>query len=272
MSEYLKIVSEYPNICFSHSSQNNMDHSFFALECANIIPSNYDENQVRGYKKYYTWNGKVFEDFLKKGINAVKIPNFPFFDNYFYLEKSLNFEERIGDVSLVCRYRDKQGCDYDIAHERVEVFEQIEGLEKHTYGKIPYCGDNYKGVIGKQTTETYPSSLEKLVVLNKYKFNLCFENAYHEFWSWDYITEKITDCFRAQTIPIYKGCFNIEERIPKDLYIDYREFKNGKELSEHLKSIDEKTFNEMTASALQWEKETKLGDIKELKEVYLDND
>jgi hypothetical protein len=118
---------------------------------------------------------------------------------------------------------------------------------------------------------TYPSSLDKLKVLDKYRFNLCFENAYHEMWSMDYITEKITDCFKAKCIPIYWGCYNIEERIPKDLYVDYRYFKDVHTLAEHLNSISKEQYIDMTEKAFEWEKKVKLGNIEELRSI-LDND
>ena len=39
-----------------------------------------------------------------------------------------------------------------------------------------------------------------------------------------YMTEKIWDSFKAKTVPVYWGASNIEEYVPKNCFIDYRDF------------------------------------------------
>lgn len=272
MSEYIKFIGEYPNIDFV-GNKPSKENSLFQLECANISPQNYLLEHILKYKKVYTWNDRLYEEYKLKNMNVVKIPNFPLFDNYYELDTFIPFKEKIDGICLICRYRQKQKYNFDISYKRIEVFESLENIEKHCYGKIPYCGENYRGVIGKGKG-TYPSSKEKLEVLNKYKFNLCFENAYHEMWTIGYVTEKITDCFKAKTIPVYWGAYDIENKIPKELYIDYREYQRKDELVKRLKSIDKNEYEDMTEKAFEWEKENKLGSIEELKNLlwYAEND
>jgi hypothetical protein len=78
-------------------------------------------------------------------------------------------------------------------------------------------------------------------VIAKYKFAICFENMSYP----GYVTEKIIDCFTVGVIPIYMGAPDIAEFIPKNLYIDLREFSNYQELSQHLKSIPPEAAMEM---------------------------
>lgn len=73
-------------------------------------------------------------------------------------------------------------------------------------------------------------------ILSQYDFSLCFENMYMD----GYITEKIFDCFYAGTVPIYMGAKNIEQLIPINTYIDFRNYKNISELENHL--INMSTF------------------------------
>ncbi len=121
------------------------------------------------------------------------------------------------------------------------------------------------------TNETFPSSIEKLKRLNQYKFNLCFENCYHEFWGRDYITEKIFDCFRAKTIPIYWGCYNIEDHIPKGLFIDFRDFKNDiPKLVDYLLSIKEREYNKRTEEAFKFDKRCNYGKVENLKKLLME--
>lgn len=76
----------------------------------------------------------------------------------------------------------------------------------------------------------------KIEVISKYKFAIAFENIAYP----GYITEKITDCFAAGVIPIYLGAPDIEDFIPKNCFIDVRDFENFDELDNYLKNIDEK--------------------------------
>ncbi len=77
------------------------------------------------------------------------------------------------------------------------------------------------------------SCASKLDVLSQYYFCLCFENS----TMLGYVTEKLFDCLYAGTIPIYLGAQDIEEWIPKDVYIDYRQFANIACLTEKLQSM-----------------------------------
>ena len=43
--------------------------------------------------------------------------------------------------------------------------------------------------------------------LNDYRFSIVIENEFMKNW----FTEKLVDCFRTKTIPMYKGCPNIED-------------------------------------------------------------
>lgn len=74
--------------------------------------------------------------------------------------------------------------------------------------------------------------------LREYKFVLCLENTLFP----GYITEKIFDCFFAQTVPVYLGAPDIEQYIPKNTFINISDFKNTEELDTFLRSIDEATY------------------------------
>ncbi|HON84209.1 MAG TPA: glycosyltransferase family 10, partial [Caldisericia bacterium] len=86
----------------------------------------------------------------------------------------------------------------------------------------------------------------------------------------DYVTEKIFDCFLSKCIPIYLGAYNIEQIIPKELFIDYRIFENDN-LSLYLKSMDNNKYNKMIEDAQDWMKENryKKGSIDELEKTIL---
>lgn len=84
--------------------------------------------------------------------------------------------------------------------------------------------------------------LEKSRVLNNYKFNFCFENTNNIS---GYVTEKIFDCFFSKTVPIYFGAPNIGELVPKDLFIDFRNYKSLNDLYIFMKSFTAKQAVDM---------------------------
>lgn len=90
--------------------------------------------------------------------------------------------------------------------------------------------------------------ISKYEVLSKYKYCLCFENTAME----GYISEKIFDCFYTGTIPLYLGDPTINKFIPKNCFIDVRNFSNWNDLHEHVRNIDDKQYFDMKKSAREF--------------------
>jgi len=272
MSEWNRLINKYSKIAFNDvPSKRNKNHSLLAVEPIVILPQMYQLEVMRQYKLVYTWNSKLRDILGKNGIDCVLLNGFPIFDNYsnpFYILESMNFDDR-KDLSLICRYRINMIHEKDITNLRYSVFNGIDLKQKECFGKVPYLSEYYKGPIGNNQAETSPSSNAKLLKMNEFKFNLCFENCYDELWSNNYITEKIIDCFKAKTIPIYYGASNIELLIPNDLYIDYRDFKDINELNKYLKAFTKSQSESMTERAFEFvsNKFNFWGNIKILEEI-----
>jgi alpha(1,3/1,4) fucosyltransferase len=95
---------------------------------------------------------------------------------------------------------------------------------------LPFPYWFHKGVIRKVYGGVLENKYEKL---SQYTFAFAYENCELP----GYITDKIFDCFYVGTVPIYLGAFDVEEYIPKDCFIDMRDFKNYQELRTFLKSL-----------------------------------
>lgn len=81
---------------------------------------------------------------------------------------------------------------------------------------------------------------DKTKILSEYKFSICFENCEAPGW----ISEKIYDCFAAGCIPIYLGAPDISSYVPKECFINFKEFKSYEELHKFLNSLSEKKIKE----------------------------
>jgi len=82
----------------------------------------------------------------------------------------------------------------------------------------------YKGVVE-----------DKYETLSQYTFAFAIENCELP----GYITDKIFDCLYVGTVPIYLGDPYVEKYIPKNCFIDMREFKKYEELRKFLYSLTE---------------------------------
>jgi hypothetical protein len=105
--------------------------------------------------------------------------------------------------------------------------------DKKLYG-VPYKYYNAAKSVYKGSVE------DKITTMSKYRFALCIENIVYP----GYITEKIFDCLFAGCIPIYYGAPDVEDYIPKNCYIDYRDFKDYNELNNYLENFNEIKFND----------------------------
>lgn len=86
---------------------------------------------------------------------------------------------------------------------------------------------------------------DKLSVIKNYRFCICYENTSE---TPGYITEKIFDCFAAGVVPIYWGASNVEQYIPKDCFIDRRDFSSLSELHLFMKAMSKETHEKYLAS------------------------
>lgn len=167
------------------------------------------------YSKVYTWDDSL--------VDNTKFFRF----NYPYLmpirENPIPFEARKLCTMVVGNWT-KERLDI------LQFFSSNHPQELEFYGRI--CPNNsslWKGAI-----PGLHSGDEKISVLQKYRFCICFENT---VGLQGYITEKIFSCFAARCIPVYWGAANIENYIPKTCFIDYRDFGSYDELYQFLSTM-----------------------------------
>jgi hypothetical protein len=87
-----------------------------------------------------------------------------------------------------------------------------------------------KNIIKKMAPQ---KCIDKRDTISKYKFSLCLENVVYP----GYITEKIIDCFVAGVVPVYLGAPDIEDFIPKDAFIDLRDFDSFQHLTGYIEQM-----------------------------------
>lgn len=176
------------------------------------------------FGKVLTWNDEIID---KKKFFKFYIP----MPNNKYKVKIL-FENK----KLLCNISGNKFSKNpnELYSKRIEA---IKFFEKKCLKDFDFYGIGWE----KKEFPSYKGKINnKIEVLKNYKFSICYENQNHIK---GYVTEKIFDCFYAKTIPIYWGADNIENYVPRDCYIDKREFKTYEELYEYINNMSEEEYN-----------------------------
>lgn len=203
----------------------------FLFEPPSVRPDNYDKNLHKYFGKIYTW----MDDLV---------------DNKKYF-KFYEMQPTITIIDALVPFDDKKLCvilaggRHDSPHpsqlygERICIinyFEQYAPADLDFYGA---CWENTRQ--GKyQVYKGY--AMSKIATLKNYRFCICYENMYGLK---GYVTaEKILYCLVSGCIPVYWGASNITDYIPKDCFIDRRDFADTVQLHRYLKSLPQEEYEQ----------------------------
>lgn len=185
----------------------------------------YNKELQKCFSKIYTWN-----DALVDGKTYFKF--------YYPAKKAMikdrpSFEQKRFCTMIVGGTSDKSRLyPNQLYSERIKTIRFFEANEP---GFVFY-GRNWN------PTEypSYRGNVEDKIAVNKnYKFTICYENCRDLP---GYVTEKIFDCFAAGSIPVYWGACNITDYIPKDCFIDRRDFETLEKLYAFLKDMSKEEY------------------------------
>lgn len=197
--------------------------SLIVYEPPSVEAKLHTEAYYRPFGKVFTW-----DDDLVDGEKFIKF-HYPVMHPM--KEDLVPFDLR-DDLCMIARNKRSTFIN-EIYSERVA---SIRYFEKAWEDRFDLFGHGW-------SADEYPSyrgSIEdKYATLKKYKFSLCFENTKNIR---GYVTEKIFDCFHCGVVPIYLGASNIEAYVPKECFIDMRDFASYEELEAFLETIDEERF------------------------------
>jgi len=138
-----------------------------------------------------------------------------------YYEKSENFKE----IEIEKTYH---------LREEYAEYRQIELFGSNWSNSMP----NFKGALRYQ---------RKHDIQNQYKFNFIIENAIVD----NYLSEKILDTFLSLSVPVYLGSPVVSQYIPKECFIDIRDFKNNDELVKYLENMPSKEYDQYIKNILK---------------------
>lgn len=240
--DFPRLKNEFVEKAFT----SNQPKYLVIFESELIRSDNWSLENHKHFSKIFTWN----DDFV---------------DSKKYIK--INFAQEIPQTIIKDLSKKEKLCTLIAGNKKVlhpkELYskriEAIRWFEKHHPEDFDLYGigwDTYRfngpkiiralnriKPLTKLLAPSFPSYKGKVErkkeVLEKYKFAICYENACDIP---GYITEKIFDCLFAGCIPIYWGANNIAEHIPKECFIDKRNFESYEELYEYIKNMSNEEY------------------------------
>lgn len=218
------------------------DKYLLIIESKAIRPQDWNVNEYDKYKKIFCWDDSLVDNKKYFKINyAFDIPK--------------TIPKKFDGKKLCCTIAgNKTALHSDELYSKRMEF--IRWFEKHHLEEFDLYGtqwDEYRfgrsflgrainkiKFLRKSTFPSYKGMVDsKFNTMQNYKFSICYENIKDQD---GYITEKIFDCFFAGCVPIYWGAKNVTKHIPKECFIDKRDFESFEDIYQFINELDKATY------------------------------
>jgi alpha(1,3/1,4) fucosyltransferase len=238
----------------------------YLYEDALVRPVNADRAKLAQYKKVFTSN-----DALIDGQHILRLD----YPNSLVVDCTRQYDER--DLFCVMIASNKALLYEDGRGLHAMRVQAIRFFEKHApslfslYGKEWDCPAREPGTWGrvkkrlqqwqqallpatvdKRPFPSYQGSVDKKSdVLDRAKFSICYENSRG---APGYVTEKIFDCFRSGTVPVYLGNMGKYSVIPEATFINRDRFASDAALFDFLMKLtpqEHKAYQDAAANYLK---------------------
>lgn len=240
---YLELPKILPKIEDSQRSY------LLAVESVIIRPESFNVNKHKYFNKIFTWNDALVDNKKYIKINySFKFPNEIYkiinrdkLCTLIVSNKKSNFpNELYSERKELIRWFEKNYPeDFDLYGFGWNEYRFTGSKIIRVLNKIPFLKTIAYKLFGEKYSIYKGKVNSKQETMKNYKFAIAYENVKDEM---GYITEKIFDVIMAGCVPIYWGSKNIMNYVPKNCFIDRRDFKSNEDLYEYLISIDEKVY------------------------------
>lgn len=191
-----------------------------------------------GMKKHLSPRTSYHEIFFPETFDVQKFSPLPFEGRTFVTMISGN--KRMGSFKKTMLLKFMYGFGvheiYDLRMDVIKYFGAKGGFDLYGVGwDKPQANPENEQAVRRIYRGKVDSKFE---TLQSYTFAFCFENSVFP----GYITEKIFDVFFAGCIPVYCGAPDIADYVPRDTFLDVRDFKDFDEMYERMASMTKDEF------------------------------
>lgn len=244
-------IEQYP-VIYHDAQQTDKEYRYLVLhEVRDRGKNNWQEgDQWNQYRGIVTWNPCLYAAY-RYSYNIVYCPQFMNIKVH-SMVPLVPFEDRESDVCSFYGPPVSQGELVMSARYDVPLSLKEMGMRVDAYGVMPEkkrseYRESWKSIFRGSVPEEKRSSVTSL-----HKFNICFENSVDPYYACGWVTEKIFYSLGSGCIPIYWGAPDIEEHVPKEVFIDYRNFDTIKDLYAYLIKTPVKTFSKMAEEGVEF--------------------
>lgn len=196
-----------------------------------VCPSaSYFSNQIIRPKN---WTDRKF--LVLVAANKYFKKNFPYKPKY--LTEHIDwFRDQIWIASSPIR---KEAIKNELITKKLEIIEyfgkkKLLNLFGHDWDNLENLPRSWRNRLNQVIPALKPKPIkDKLKTIANYKFSIAYENTSYS----GFVAEKITDCFVAGTIPIYLGAPDVTKFVPKNTFIDMRDFNSFEKLHQFLTKL-----------------------------------
>jgi len=146
------------------------------------------------------------------------------------IKKNINIKKIKKEKTKFCNFIYSQDVPFRIEFfKKLSKYKHIDAPGRSMNNMPPISsGDPKKSRLSKNWSK------EKLKFIRPYKFTIAFENFAGSGW----VTEKLTHPMLVNSIPIYFGHNDVNKDFNTKSFINYNDFKNMKELINHIIKVD----------------------------------
>lgn len=245
------------NVYLSACHDPKPDDSYIMMEPIVTDPGQYDINYLSKFRKVFGCFDRAFagtsisDKYIAINYGTEIIPK----DADYLKNTWLPWEQRKPGVIIVAAANKTSrhpASIYDLRIMLADMFYE-NNFKVDWYGYANCNKPYYRGRI--------PSEKDKINKVGEYRFCICTENTYDSVYSYNYLTEKLPQTIYGGALPLYMGCYNIDELAPEHTFFDLRNFiirDNGKltllkqPLLEAIRSFTKENFERYQEAAYQF--------------------
>ncbi|MBN2122387.1 hypothetical protein JW721_05040 [Candidatus Micrarchaeota archaeon] len=240
--------------CLTHNMQDRL--YLITFEPSVIHPPNHDARSHKNFKRVMTWDENLIDANREKYVKAnftlpilegekVIVPRSKFSEkkllclissNKYSHRKNELYSERVRAIRFMEKEHPKDfdlygvGWDQPVLAWPIASILPLNAAIQKFYPSLKFLPrmrsyPSYRGTVG-----------DKKGTLPNYKFTIAYEN---ELDARGYITEKILEAMLGGCVPVYLGDPNIARMVPKECFVDKKEYPTYPELYDYLASVGE---------------------------------
>ena len=246
------------NIEYCLNRKNTKMKAFFIMEPPCVEPNIYSQlpRLTKIFESVYIHNTHG-DGYSLIGVDKGKLKKLYWAPNYDHvLDQYWGNTNRIEKIVVINSNKKPKDKSKELYSARIDGIVQLS-----KYNFIDLYGMGWDQLI--KTTTLWPPFIlnrrkilslykgvakSKYAILSRYEYCLCYENDIVD----SYITEKIFDCFYTGVIPIYLGAPDITDFLPKESFIDARDFKDYFQMYKYLSQLSNEEKHKIKAKGREF--------------------